>query len=237
MAIKFSLVIPCYNEAQNLTSIIQKSNTLLSQYPQSEIILVNNGSTDQSSFIFENNIKHPHLSWETLDKNLGYGGGILYGLSKARGDILAWTHADLQTDLQDAFVGFELFEKEEMMNSHFIIKGKRTQRPLIENILTKGMQYFASLCLLTPFEDINAQPKIFPREFYLNLLVNAPQDFSLDLFLLYMAHKNKYQVITFPVSFHPRIYGEAKGGAGNLKTRLKLIRRTVSYILKLKREI
>ena len=48
------------------------------------------------------------------------------------------------------------------------------------------MQYYASLILGVALNDINAQPKLFSREFYNNyILGQAPHDFSLDLYALY----------------------------------------------------
>ena len=92
------------------------------------------------------------------------------------------------------------------------------------------MQYYASLILGVALNDINAQPKLFSREFYNNyILGQAPHDFSLDLYALYCAQKNDYTILTIPVVFSDRIYGEAKGG-GSLKTKYKLIKRTFAYI-------
>ncbi|WP_163770080.1 glycosyltransferase, partial [Proteus mirabilis] len=44
-----------------------------------------------------------------VERNQGYGFGILSGLSQAKGRILAWTHADMQTDPADALAGLALF--------------------------------------------------------------------------------------------------------------------------------
>ena len=57
--------------------------------------------------------------------NLGYGGGILEGLKIADGRILSWTHADLQTDINDIKVAYENYLSNENKDIKSIIKGKR----------------------------------------------------------------------------------------------------------------
>ena len=80
--------------------------------------------------------------------------------------------------------------------------------------------------------EINAQPKIFPKTF-LNYLKGYPKDFSLDLYFLVMAKINGYRIISHDVIMKKRLYGQAKGG-GSLKGKIKLIKRTFIYIIKLR---
>ena len=97
------------------------------------------------------------------------------------------------------------------------------------------MQTVASVTLKSNLQEINAQPKLFPRQLF-ESIQNPPQDFSLDLFLLYFAKKSGYRIHTIPVDFKARLAGESKGGSGSsLKTRLKLIHRTWKYIHTLKK--
>jgi len=70
----------------------------------------------------------------------------------------------------------------------------------------------------------------------MNHLTNAPYDFSLDLYLLFVANKIKISINSFPVFFSNREFGVAKGG-GTLKGKFKLIIRTIGYVNKLKNEI
>ena len=86
-----SLIIPCFNEAKNLPILISRCKDLIEKYPV-EIILVDNGSTDNSSMLIA---KYPFVKLVKIEKNEGYGNGILEDLNNASGEILAWTHADL----------------------------------------------------------------------------------------------------------------------------------------------
>ena len=93
----------------------------------------------------------------------------------------------------------------------------------------------ASLALGTHLNDINAQPKIFHRNL-LERMNNAQNDFSLDLYLMWLATKENLTFLEQPVSFANRKFGEAKGG-GTLKGKIKLIRRTLKYIFDLRKMV
>jgi len=227
--IKYSVVIPCFNEADNL-ELLLKSLTQLNIQNNLEIIIVDNGSTDKSySLLFElkEKIKIHNLKVVSIKKNIGYGNGIIRGLNETSGDFLGWTHADLQTDVTDVLKGFKLIEQS---TGNSIVKGKRSNRNMFDNIFTIFMSIVCTIILRKSLFDINAQPKIFSKVFYNQIKDRAPDDFSLDLYLLYMAKKMNYSILEFPVFFNKRLYGEAKGG-GSIKTKLKLSVRTFSYIL------
>ena len=225
-----SVVVPCYNEEENIPLIISKFNKVLEESDEKiEVILVNNGSIDDSKRRFKKNISNTNQEIKVLNikKNIGYGHGILSGLKTAKGDILAWTHADLQTDPSDIISALDEYKKHK--DPLMVIKGKRKNRNIIDSFFSWGMQIYSSIKLKKKLNDINAQPKLFSRKFYEAHFINAPSDFSLDLFLLYKAEKIK----TINVFFHKRKFGKSKGG-GSIRGKLKLIKRTVKYVNKIK---
>ncbi len=226
-----SIVIPCYNESGNIHLLMERFAEVAKANEDIEVIFVDNGSTDNSAEVFKSELKkYSILPFRVvrIEKNQGYGHGILEGLRNAKGETLAWTHADMQTDPLDVLTGFDLFNKNKGKYSTLLIKGKRKDRPFLDEVFTKGMELFASGMLKARLNDINAQPKIFSRQFFDEIQANAPLDFSLDLYFLY--HAKKYgQVLDFSVYFNRRLHGEAKGG-GSLKTKYKLTKRTFNYI-------
>lgn len=232
---KLSVVIPCFNEAESIPILIDRLSIAFSN-KEIEVILVNNGSNDESeSVLNEMLVEHPVIKYINLEKNMGYGGGILAGLKIAKGDVLGWTHADLQTDPSDILHAFELYKKHD--SNQILIKGARKNRDLGEYFVTIGMQTVASILLGVELVDINAQPKLFGKNIYKMVLSdNPPNDFSLDLYLLYKAQKFGYQIRTFPVQFKKRLYGQAKGGGAKFLPRAKTILKTFGCIIKLKFE-
>lgn len=230
----FSLVIPCYNEADNLPSLINKC-VLMSNNRDCEIIFVDNGSTDNSQKLFSKilneNIKFKYVR---IEKNIGYGNGIIEGLKFASKDFIGWTHADLQTDPHDALEGMSLIEKNRFPKKIFV-KGKRYGRPFFDRIFTLGMSFFETLLLGKIMYDINAQPTLFHREFF-SSWKNPPNDFSIDLYAYFLAKKNNYKIIRFNVFFGKRLFGVSSWNF-SIKSKIQFIKRTLNYSFKLKKSI
>ncbi|MDA9781148.1 glycosyltransferase family 2 protein [Amylibacter sp.] len=231
---KLAVVIPCYNERDNISLIINRLNKAFVGRNNIDVILVDNGSNDGSDKIFENLLKdHDFVRHVKINKNIGYGHGILFGINQAPdADVYAWTHADMQTDPYDVLTAFDLLCLKGIEKN--IVKGKRGKREILEMVFTFFMQVISSIVLRVKVQDVNAQPKVFSKHFFEKFIRDkAPLDFSLDLFVLYQARKAELSILTVPVFFAKRLHGEAKGG-GNWRTRIKLIKRTFVYIFELK---
>lgn len=226
---KYSLVIPCYNEAKNIPLLLQRCNTL-KNIDGLEVILVDNGSTDESPEVLDALLPdYPHCRSVRVDVNDGYGNGIIAGLDCAKGKILGWTHADMQTDPQDFL---KALKKIDDVSEPPFIKGKRYGRPLSDTFFTVGMSFFESILLRVPLWDINAQPTVFGRHFY-ESLEEKPKDFSLDLFFYYMAKKQGIPVLRFPVVFSARAFGHSHWNI-NWRAKWKFIKRTIDFSLNLR---
>ncbi|WP_310630225.1 glycosyltransferase family 2 protein [Paraburkholderia sp.] len=229
---KFSLVIPCYNESANLPLLLERCKGLAAR-ADVEVVLVDNGSTDDSPQVLER-LLPDYLNCRSIrvEKNQGYGFGILSGLRAAKGELLGWTHADLQTDPHDALIGLELFERH---GSAILVKGRRHGRPLGDVAFTVGMSVFETLLLRVPLWDINAQPTMFSREFFMTW-EDPPHDFSLDLYAYYQARRQRLGVHRFPVRFGERAHGTSHWNV-NWAAKRKFIRRTIDFSLQLKKTL
>lgn len=230
-----SIIIPCYNEASNIPHLIHACKKAIPPNFSGEILLVDNGSTDDTLAVIKRYIESERL-FRVIEiiENRGYGYGILMGLQAAKGRVLAWTHADCQTDPQDVFRAYATYLAYE--DPKLVIKGHRVGRRYSAWFFSTMMQIIASICLQTQLSDINAQPKLCSRYFYETYIqAAAPHDFSLDLYFLLQAKRHGH-IRTIPVSFYDRTRGEAKGG-GSLHTRIRLIYRTLCYIAQLTRTL
>ena len=229
---KCSVVIPCYNEADNIPLILNRFQEILAGRDDIEVILVNNGSTDNSQDIFEELVpKFPFARVVNVAVNQGYGYGILKGLESAKGDFLGWTHADMQTDPNDVLKAWSII-KDYKGESDLYLKGLRKGRGFMDLFFTIGMSFFETIYLRVPLWDINAQPNMFSRPFF-EKWANPPHDFSLDLYAMYMAKKEKEKIVRFPVFFPKRIHGHSKWNTG-LGAKWKFIKRTITFSRNLK---
>ena len=138
---KLSIVVPCYNEEKNIPLILDRFKNVICDNDV-EVILVNNGSTDNSKDIFEELV--PQFDFAkvvTVEVNQGYGFGIVSGLKEANGEFIGYTHADMQTDPADVLKALEIIEKQDDSKNCYI-KGDRKGRPLFDQFFTIGMSFF-----------------------------------------------------------------------------------------------
>ncbi|MGE0409163.1 MAG: glycosyltransferase family 2 protein [Amphiplicatus sp.] len=243
-----SLVIPCYNEAANLPALVARVREAIAR-ADVEVVLVDNGSTDDSPEVLARLLAaRPKEQGQgaapeapcalirsvRVPVNQGYGYGILEGLKAARGRVLGWTHADMQTDPADCLAALALFEAEDAAEGLFV-KGRRYGRPFSDVAFTVGMAAFETVLLGRPLWDINAQPTLFPRAFF-ETWKTPPHDFSLDLYAYYSAKRAGLAVRRFPVRFGARLHGHSHWNV-NWAAKRKFIRRTLDYSFRLRRDL
>ena len=229
---RLSLVIPCYNEAESISGLVERSLQVV-ETVFAEVIFVDNGSTDTTKReLGKLKKRHPAFRVVHVRENVGYGHGIVAGLEQASGEILAWTHADLQTNPSDVLRGMKFFEES---SSQIFVKGRRSGRPFFDQFFTSGMSFFESALLRVPLVDINAQPTMFRRDFF-ETWSSPPHDFSLDLYAYYWARKQGIDVRRFPVRFAPRPFGESHWNT-TWRSRYRFIRRTIDFSLRLRKQV
>ena len=92
-----SLVIPVYNEEENLNKLIERIRPVMQSMDRPyEIILIDDGSRDSSLSILRSLTKYPEVRVVELVRNYGQHAAILAGFSIVRGDIAITLDADLQ---------------------------------------------------------------------------------------------------------------------------------------------
>ncbi|ATC64732.1 glycosyl transferase family 2 [Nibricoccus aquaticus] len=234
----FSVVLPCYNESETLPQLFSRFDEVLEGRNDLEVVFVNNGSKDNSSDIFAIQLAQPGRQWARLvdvTVNQGYGFGILAGLRATQGKFIGWTHADSQYDPHYVVEGFKRLIASPRPD-RTILQGRRVGRNAFDAFFTAGMTLLSCLALGIRVSDVNAQPKLFPRALF-DEVKNPPHDFSLDLYMLFLGRRLGYSIERMPVVFARRTFGEAKGGAGSLRLKWKLIKRTWAFIGQLRRDI
>ncbi len=231
---KLSVVIPCYNEEKNIPLLIKRFDEVIKR-DDIEVIIVNNGSSDNSEKILDDLApKYAFIKIVKVEINQGYGYGILEGLKHAKGEFIGWSHADMQTDPNDIIKALDIIESQKNKEKIFV-KGNRKGRLLCDNFFTFAMGCFETILMGKFLWDINAQPNIFSRELFDNWK-NPPFDFALDLFALYQAVNQKYNIIRFNVFFPKRIHGASHWNT-SLGAKWKFIKRTMDFSFKLKKEL
>src|SRR5438067_824949 len=98
-----SLVIPCYNEQENVPTLLTRVQAALDQTGKPyEVIIVDDGSTDSTPMLLEEALsKSPWLRVIRLARNGGQSAAFEAGFEAARGQIIATIDADLQNDPEE----------------------------------------------------------------------------------------------------------------------------------------
>ena len=96
---KITIVSPCYNEAQGITDFYETIHSTLNTLPdiQHEIVLIDDGSTDDTPVILKNlSQSNPNLKVIVLSRNFGHQIALTAGVDHASGDALIMMDSDLQ---------------------------------------------------------------------------------------------------------------------------------------------
>lgn len=235
---KISIIFPCYNECGS----IKKLYTILKKFPKkydAEFILVENGSTDNSRKIFKELPKTSNVKLVYIDKNQGYGYGIIQGVQAATGDYIGWLHSDLQYNPLDLIPFFEYIKNHQ--SEKLLLKGKRKNRKLIEYFFTFGMGIYDTLLFKHKMSNVMAMPVIFNRELLSNhkdhnLQLLLPKDFTIDIFIYALAIKQNYTIKHLPIKLQKRKSGKSSWNTG-LKSQIKLSLKMIKGSKKVKQEL
>lgn len=204
---KYSIVIPCYNEESNVRGLVQQLKSLPHPY-DIEWVLVDNGSRDQTRTILQEICRQEeNFKLVCVDKNVGYGFGLQQGMHAATGDYIGWLHADMQVAPEYMIRFMDYMEKNP--GKKLFLKGKRENRNAVDKFFTAAMTLFATALFGTYLHDIGAIPVLFRRELLAHL-VQMPYDFSIETYVYLVARRQGYTVKRFPVDMSAR-----KGGVSS----------------------
>lgn len=236
--LKFQLVVPAFNEASSLELLVRRvaASARAEGFSPEEfqLLIVENGSTDDSQKILKRLKLHEFGSWFDvlrLENNLGYGGGIWAGLQATTAPIIGWTHSDLQCEPRDAFTAFQKLR--ELESKKVIVKGVRFGRSRREILVSRVYELAARVLLGFRGYEINAQPKVFHRE-ALQLVPNPPKNIAFDLYFLLFAARAGYSFHTIPVHFPARLYGKSSWSS-SIVSRCKTIYGVLNYMYQLRK--
>ena len=145
----FSLIIPCFDELDNLEYFKNTFIEYIKQNSKNEIVFVDNGSSDNSfEFLNVNFSNFKNVKIIKITNNIGYGNGVYQGILNSRFDYVSWIHADLQVSLNDILKGYKIFENHLKKNELIFVKGLRKKRSLIDSTFTLFMSVLVSMLFL-----------------------------------------------------------------------------------------
>ena len=99
---KLSVIIPVYNEESTIAEVIRRVSNVVIEGVDKEIIVADDGSTDQTSSIIANTQRDESIiKVHTSLINLGKGAAVRFGLEYATGDVIIIQDADLELNPEE----------------------------------------------------------------------------------------------------------------------------------------
>lgn len=229
-----SIVIPAYNEADNIVAAVADisavAQTLGMEY---EIILVNDGSRDRTSEIARAELVDvvPHFRLVEHFPNRGYGGALKAGFAAATKDLIAFTPADKQFVFSE--IGLLLAK---LTPDMALVSGWRVNRQdnFIRRLNGRGWNTVVMLLFGRTIHDIDCGFKVFRREVLPRIHLES-DGAMIDTELLAELRARGFKMTDVPVTHLPRTAGKPTGA--NLKVIARAFRDLFKFRLRLWREL
>jgi len=206
-----SIIIPVYNEEKTIITILEKIKQNTSNSFKYEIIVIDDGSTDQSRKLLENN-KHLFNKLLTNDYNRGKGFSVKKGLLNASGTHIIFQDADLEYDPAD-YKKFEKlfldFNADGVIGSRFIYSDYTRSHNILNKIGNKILTLIFNLLYNVTFTDIYSCYFAFKKD-----LLNANElktdgfEQHAEILCKVMRRANKFYEV--PIRFNARSHLEGK---------------------------
>jgi glycosyltransferase involved in cell wall biosynthesis len=228
-----SLVLPAYNEAENIEPMVAEATPALRAVAHDyEIIVVDDGSADDTSAVTRKVMEsNSHVRLVQHPVNQGFGAAVFSGFTNAEKDWIFYTDADRQ------FVLSELERFVPHMDEADLIAGYRAPRrdPFMRVLYGKGWSMLCTLFFGYTVRDVDCGFKLFRREIIEELaptIESRGATFSIEW--LVRAKRAGYRFVELPVSHRPRVAGSQTGA--NIDVIVRAFRELVRVRLQLWRE-
>lgn len=201
---KLSVVIPVYNEEDNVKLLVEKINESLAGYSY-EIILVDDFSTDNTRKVVKA-LNNPNVVLVELKKNYGQSLALAAGIDNALGEYIITMDGDLQNDPTDIPKMLTVAIEE----GYDVVTGIRQKRKdsLIKKIPSKIANFLIRRATKLDVKDNGCALKVFTKETAKELNLYG----EMHRFITLLAYLNGAQIKQVPVKHHARHSGKSKYG-------------------------
>ena len=214
---KVSIIIPAYNEEKSIENTIEQIHSVMAQRSiDYELIIVDDGSTDNTSTILENRndlilVKH--------DVNMGYGAALKTGIRNASNDIIVITDADGTYPIADIPELLSYIEQYDMVVG--ARTGENVHIPLIRKPAKWFLNKFANFIANYKIPDINSGLRVFKKDIAENYFHIFPSGFSFTTTITLAFLCDDYLVKYIPIDYHKRVG----------KSKIKAVRDTFGFLM------
>jgi glycosyltransferase involved in cell wall biosynthesis len=209
---KLSVIVACYNEENNIGECIERIHKV---YPECEIVVVDDGSKDNTTGIAIAKGKEINANVKAIKymPNMGKGKAIRVGIDNATGDIMAQVDADSQFPPEELPILIQpiLDKKCEITFCSRFIKGASVAEgsmTFMKRIANFVVSTYTSVLAGMWLTDANAGFKAWTATAIRKIDIQC-NHFAYEPEIAIMAGKYGYKIIETPVNYKPRIVGKS----------------------------
>ncbi|MCB0218482.1 MAG: glycosyltransferase family 2 protein [Chrysiogenetes bacterium] len=215
MSKQLSIVIPLYNEEENIPALLEGLGRISAALDAPhEWVLVDNGSRDATARLLDEAAAgSDRLRIVKVEENQGYGWGIISGLRQATGGVVGYLDGDLQVPPEDVpgMLGKVLETGAPLVVARRMNRGDgvlRKIQSIVFNLLFR-------LLFGVRVSDVNGKPKFMSRELYEQMGLES-RDWFIDAEILIKAARLGVQASEYDVHFLKREHGASHVNAGTV---------------------
>ncbi len=207
-----SVVVPLYNERDNLEPLCAEIERALDGRIDYELVLVDDGSRDGSREILAGLVGRPRVRVVSHRLNRGQSAALVSGVAAARGDLIATLDGDRQNDPAD-IPRLLAALREAPAGADHLVAGYRVQRrdSWRRRIASRVANSIRGALLGDRCPDSGCALKLFRREAFLEL----PRFDHMHRFLPALFRAHGIAVVNIPVAHRPRRAGKSNYGIWN----------------------
>lgn len=205
-----SIFFPAFNEAENIPIIVAQVLENISKITdQYEIIIVNDGSTDNTTEVVNSLIlKNKNIKMITHPTNLGYGAALKTGFYNSRFEYIVYMDSDGQFDFLEIYKLIPFKEEFQIVIGYRIKRADNFLRKLNGHLWT----FLMNLLLGIGFKDIDCGFKLIKKEVIDRIPKLESNGATISAELLAKAKKYGFKIKQVGLTHKSRLYGKATGG-------------------------
>ena len=199
-----SVVVPVFNEEDNIKLLIASIENALSEYHY-ELILIDDSSSDSTCEIIKTEA-NLHTNLIPFESHKGQSTALAMGIQRARGHYIATMDGDLQNDPSDIPKMLDLLQNEDWD----MVIGFRHNRqdPFLKTMPSKIANFIIRITTKLQIRDSGCALKVMTSKTAKELPLHG----ELHRFMALNAHINGARIREVPIIHHPRRYGVSKYG-------------------------